>query len=292
MLLELARWLQSLENFFGLFGYLTAQSLKQPFDQAMEKTLLPKLGLKHTFVKVPPSQMSLYAQGYGKDGKPVRVGPGAMDSEAYGIKTSASDLLRYVQANMNPAKLESAVQRAVAAGRWALVGAIDPNYPLPTVDGADDAAEVARPPMQLLAEALAAAPQLRRIIFLGTGASSYIDLGAAQRLGIAVDTIGGYGDQAVAQHAIALALSAIHRSTSGAMASQSHCAGRCVSCALPAAASRWRSAPTEAMAWAVCGPSCSVGTSMAPRSAALPPAPSHSAPPSTMPAPIKLEASR
>jgi len=63
---------------------------------------------------VPPSQMSLYAQGYGKDGKPVRVGPGAMDSEAYGIKTSASDLLRYVQANMNPAKLESAVQRAVS----------------------------------------------------------------------------------------------------------------------------------------------------------------------------------
>ncbi|MFJ2677058.1 class C beta-lactamase [Pseudomonas sivasensis] len=98
----------------GLFGYLTAQSLKQPFDQAMEKTLLPKLGLKHTFVKVPPSQMSLYAQGYGKDGKPVRVGPGAMDSEAYGIKTSASDLLRYMQANMNPAKLESAVQRAVS----------------------------------------------------------------------------------------------------------------------------------------------------------------------------------
>ena len=50
----------------------------------------------------------------------------------------------------------SAVQRAVATGRWALVGAIDPNYPLPTVDGADDAAEVARPPMQLLAEALSA----------------------------------------------------------------------------------------------------------------------------------------
>ena len=98
----------------GLFGYLAAQSLKQPFDQAMEKTLLPKLGLKHTFVKVPTSQMNLYAQGYGKDGKPVRVGPGAMDSEAYGIKTSASDLLRYVQANIRSAKLETAVQQAIA----------------------------------------------------------------------------------------------------------------------------------------------------------------------------------
>ncbi|KAI1693555.1 beta-lactamase domain-containing protein [Ditylenchus destructor] len=89
-------------------------SLKQPFDQVMEKTLLPKLGLKHTFVKVPDSQMNLYAQGYGKDGKPVRVGPGAMDSEAYGIKTSAADLLHYVSVNINPASLEKPLQQAIA----------------------------------------------------------------------------------------------------------------------------------------------------------------------------------
>lgn len=97
----------------GLFGYLAAQSLKQPFDQLMEKTLLAKLGLKHTFVTVPKSQMNLYAQGYGKDGQPVRVGPGAMDSEAYGIKTSASDLLHYVEVNMRPATLDAVLQQAI-----------------------------------------------------------------------------------------------------------------------------------------------------------------------------------
>ncbi|MGH2419459.1 beta-lactamase [Pseudomonas sp. C 49-2] len=97
----------------GLFGYLAAQSLKQPFDQLMEKTLIPKLGLKHTFVTVPKSQMNLYAQGYGKDGKPVRVGPGAMDSEAYGIKTSASDLVHYVEVNMRPATLDPVLQQAI-----------------------------------------------------------------------------------------------------------------------------------------------------------------------------------
>ncbi|MGY2254645.1 class C beta-lactamase [Pseudomonas reactans] len=97
----------------GLFGYLAAQSLKQPFDQVMEKILIPKLGLKHTFVTVPKSQMNLYAQGYGKDGKPVRVGPGAMDSEAYGIKTSASDLLHYVEVNMRPATLDPVLQQAI-----------------------------------------------------------------------------------------------------------------------------------------------------------------------------------
>ncbi|MGE8153496.1 class C beta-lactamase [Pseudomonas vancouverensis] len=98
----------------GLFGYLAAQSLGVPFDEAMEKTLLPKLGLKHTFLSVPQDQMSLYAQGYNKDGKPVRVGPGALDSEAYGVKTSAADLLRYVQANMQPATLEKPLQQAIA----------------------------------------------------------------------------------------------------------------------------------------------------------------------------------
>lgn len=98
----------------GLFGYLAAQSLGVPFDQAMEQTLLPKLGLKHTFLKVPQEQSSLYAQGYNKDNQPVRVGPGALDAEAYGLKTSAADLIRYVQANMQPTQLEKPLQQAIA----------------------------------------------------------------------------------------------------------------------------------------------------------------------------------
>ncbi|WP_224789529.1 class C beta-lactamase [Pseudomonas fluorescens] len=98
----------------GLFGYLAAESMGAPFDEVMEKTLLPKLGLTHTFLKVPQDQMGLYAQGYSKEDKPVRVGPGALDSEAYGVKTSAADLLRYVQVNMKPAGLEAPLQRAIA----------------------------------------------------------------------------------------------------------------------------------------------------------------------------------
>lgn len=98
----------------GLFGYLAARSMGQPFDQLMEKTLLPKLGLQHTFLKVPQAETARYAQGYNKDDKPVRVGPGALDSEAYGVKTSAADLLRYVEANMKPSGLEAPLQQAIA----------------------------------------------------------------------------------------------------------------------------------------------------------------------------------
>jgi len=48
---------------------------------------------------------------------------------------------------------------------------------------------------------------LRHIVFLGTGAASYIDVGAATERGIAVHTIKGYGDRAVAEHTIALMMS-------------------------------------------------------------------------------------
>ncbi len=49
---------------------------------------------------------------------------------------------------------------------------------------------------------------LKRIVFLGTGASSFIDIAAAERCGIAVDTIKGYGDTTVAEHTVALAMAA------------------------------------------------------------------------------------
>ncbi len=49
---------------------------------------------------------------------------------------------------------------------------------------------------------------LRHIVYLGTGASSYVDMAAAERLGIGVSTIKGYGDTAVAEHAVALILAA------------------------------------------------------------------------------------
>jgi len=99
----------------GLFGYLGARSFGQPFDQVMENTLLPKLGLQHTYLTVPKAQMTNYAQGYNKDNQPVRVGPGALDDEAYGIKTTTRDLVRYVEANLKPAALEKPLQQAIAA---------------------------------------------------------------------------------------------------------------------------------------------------------------------------------
>jgi len=55
---------------------------------------------------------------------------------------------------------------------------------------------------------LAAAPNLKSIVFLGTGASSYIDLADAARRGIAVRVVRNYGDRTIAEHAFGLLLAA------------------------------------------------------------------------------------
>jgi D-3-phosphoglycerate dehydrogenase / 2-oxoglutarate reductase len=49
---------------------------------------------------------------------------------------------------------------------------------------------------------------LKHIVFLGTGAASFVDLAAAQKLGIKVSTISGYGDTTVAEHAMGLVFAA------------------------------------------------------------------------------------
>lgn len=49
---------------------------------------------------------------------------------------------------------------------------------------------------------------LKHIVFLSTGAASFVDLAAAERLGIKVSTIGGYGDTTVAEHAMGLVFAA------------------------------------------------------------------------------------
>jgi len=85
----------------GLFGHLAANSLGQPFEQLMSQTLLPKLGLHHTYIQVPASAMADYAYGYAKDDQPVRVNPGVLAAEAYGIKTCSADLLKFVEANIS-----------------------------------------------------------------------------------------------------------------------------------------------------------------------------------------------
>src|SRR5215471_12098916 len=57
-------------------------------------------------------------------------------------------------------------------------------------------------------DTLAKCKGLKHIVFLGTGAASFVDIAAAEKLGIKVSTISGYGDTTVAEHAMGLVFAA------------------------------------------------------------------------------------
>lgn len=98
----------------GLLGAATAAALKDRFATLIEQRLFPKFGMLHSYIHVPADAMADYAWGY-RQGKPVRVNPGPMYEQTYGIKSTASDMIRFLQANIDPSGLEAPLQRAVDA---------------------------------------------------------------------------------------------------------------------------------------------------------------------------------
>nr|WP_114699268.1 extended-spectrum class C beta-lactamase ADC-174 [Acinetobacter baumannii]AXC08546.1 class C beta-lactamase ADC-174 [Acinetobacter baumannii] len=97
----------------GLFGKVVALSMNKPFDQVLEKTIFPALGLKHSYVNVPKTQMQNYAFGYNQENQPIRVNPGPLDAPEYGVKSTLPDMLSFIHANLNPQKYPADIQRAI-----------------------------------------------------------------------------------------------------------------------------------------------------------------------------------
>jgi len=97
----------------GTLGVIAAKSMGQDFTVLIERRLFPALGLKNSFIDVPVERAADYAQGYTKDGKPIRMAGGVLAAQAYGVKSTASDMLRFVEANMKLVKLDANLQRAI-----------------------------------------------------------------------------------------------------------------------------------------------------------------------------------
>ncbi|MFC7399872.1 class C beta-lactamase [Chelatococcus sp. GCM10030263] len=97
----------------GLFGHVTGLAMNGDFAALVETELFAKLGLSHSYIHVPDGAMGHYAWGYNKAGKPVRVTPGVFDAEAYGVKSTAADMIRFVEANIQPEGLEPPMRGAI-----------------------------------------------------------------------------------------------------------------------------------------------------------------------------------
>jgi beta-lactamase class C len=97
----------------GMLGMIAARSMNEGFVALMEGKLFPGLGLKNTYLDVPEARARDYAQGYTTTDKPARMAPGILASEAYGIRTTAGDMLRFVEANMRMLDLDEKLRRAI-----------------------------------------------------------------------------------------------------------------------------------------------------------------------------------
>jgi beta-lactamase class C len=97
----------------GLFGHVTARSLGVGFADVVEDRLFPALGLKHSHIRVPAGAMADYAWGYDKTNQSVRVRPDVFDAETYGVKASATDMIRFVQLNIDASGLPEPMRRAI-----------------------------------------------------------------------------------------------------------------------------------------------------------------------------------
>ena len=97
----------------GMLGAIAAKSMNKDFNTALNQEILQGLGLKNTYLSVPSEKLNHYAWGYTKNHAPVRVNPGMLAEEAYGIKSTAHDLVLYMQANMGMLALDGKLQAAL-----------------------------------------------------------------------------------------------------------------------------------------------------------------------------------
>ncbi|MCB5200515.1 beta-lactamase [Loktanella sp. TSTF-M6] len=102
----------------GLLGYITAEALGMPYAQAAEDILFPAMGLTSTFVNVPDNEMDRYAYGYDRNtDAPIRVNPGVLADEAYGVKSTARDMVRLLDLELGHGDAVPALMAALERTR-------------------------------------------------------------------------------------------------------------------------------------------------------------------------------
>ena len=97
----------------GMLGFVTAKSLGGDFTDLVEQRVFSPLGMNNSYLSVPKAKMGDYALGYTEEGDPTRAGDGLLSAETYGVKSTAADMIRFIEANINPSSGEEKLDRAI-----------------------------------------------------------------------------------------------------------------------------------------------------------------------------------
>lgn len=184
----------------GLLGLIVADRFGTSYTRAAQEVLFPALGLESTYVDVPESSASRYAFGYSKrDNRPIRVNPGVLDAEAYGVKSTARDMMKFLDAHLGQAELTPGIRAALVKTRsgyfktaYYVQDMIWEQYPWPTdlerlTDGNSGKMIFKSQPVQRIAAPL---PPQDAVLLNKTGSTNgfgaYVVLLPGQELGIVV----------------------------------------------------------------------------------------------------------
>ncbi len=99
----------------GTLGLITVKSIGEDFVELVEQRLFPALGMKSSYINIPKGKIADYAQGYTKENTPIRMTTGVLSFETYGIRATAADMIRFVEANMNEIEVDEKLRRAIRA---------------------------------------------------------------------------------------------------------------------------------------------------------------------------------
>ena len=97
----------------GTLGWITARSMRQDFATLMEQRIFPGLGMKSSYIHVPSPIWRTTPRDTPEDNTAIRMDSAVLSSEAYGVKTTAPDMIRFVEDNINPGGLDKPLERAV-----------------------------------------------------------------------------------------------------------------------------------------------------------------------------------
>lgn len=97
----------------GLFGHLVGLAMAGEYSDLVTTHVFKPLGFTGSYFTVPANAMRHYAWGYDVHNKAVRMQADILSGPTYGVVATATDMLRLVQANIDPGRLAAPMRRAI-----------------------------------------------------------------------------------------------------------------------------------------------------------------------------------
>jgi CubicO group peptidase (beta-lactamase class C family) len=106
---------------FGLLGQALAVRSGLPYPALLKEQVVDPLGLKDTTVSLTPEQLARFIPGHSGDHRPAHAWDLDAMAGAGAIRSTAGDMLTYLEANLHPEALKPAVNSFAATLSAALI---------------------------------------------------------------------------------------------------------------------------------------------------------------------------